>query len=75
MARASHRIEKAQAQLSLEAAMAQEMRIDGALEHGQAESRNDKVFHLLPDKFGVCLLGFHDHVPQWGDEVPRVTET
>jgi hypothetical protein len=44
---------EAEAQLSFEATVAQEMGIDGAVEHGEAQLRDENVFHLLPDLSSV----------------------
>jgi hypothetical protein len=40
---------EAEPQLPFETAMAQEMGIDGAVEYGEAQPRDENVFHLLPD--------------------------
>lgn len=44
---------EAEAWLGFEATVAEEMRVDGAVEHGEAESRSENVFHLLPDFGGI----------------------
>lgn len=40
---------EAEPQLRFETAVAQEMGIDGAVEHREAQLRDENVFHLLPD--------------------------
>jgi hypothetical protein len=50
---------EAQSELAFEAAVAEQMRIDGALENGEAETGNDQVFQLFPEAFGI---GFVFHV-------------
>ena len=50
---------EAEAQLPFETAMAQEMGIDGAVEYGEAELRDENVFHLLPDFGSVECFVFH----------------
>ena len=44
---------EAQARLSFKAAVAQEMRIDTAIEDGETQTRGENVFHLLPDLMGI----------------------
>jgi hypothetical protein len=50
---------KAEAEPPFEAAVAQEMRIDGALDDGEAQARDEKIFELFPDVFGVGFFVFH----------------
>jgi hypothetical protein len=54
---------EAEPQLSFQATVAQEMGIDGAVEHREAQSRGENIFHLLPDLGcvggGVGCFGFH----------------
>jgi hypothetical protein len=47
---------KLEAEFSFQAAVAQEMRIDGALDDGQAQARRELVFQLFPDKFSVSVF-------------------
>ena len=65
---------KVEAGFSFEAGVAQEIGIDRAVEYGQAEPRDERVFHLLPDfgrvggrvGSGVGHFGFHGQVPEEG---------
>lgn len=61
---------KVEAGFSFEAGVAQEIGIDRAVEYGQAEPRDKRVFHLLPDfgsvGRGVGHFGFHGQVPEEG---------
>jgi hypothetical protein len=50
---------EAKARLCFEAAMAQEMGIDGPVEDGKAQPGNQNIFHLLPDLHGVDRFKFH----------------
>lgn len=50
---------EAETRLSFEAAVAQKMRIDGAIEHGKAQVRDENVFHLFPELGGVGNFVFH----------------
>jgi len=50
---------KAEAALPFEAAVAEKMRIDGAVRDGQAQPGNEKVLKLFPDMFGVGVFVFH----------------
>src|SRR5436305_6472734 len=53
---------KAQPELALEAAVAEQMRIDRAFEGGDFESRREKVFEFFAHLYSVDLLGFHRFV-------------
>jgi hypothetical protein len=50
--------------LSLEAAMAEEMRIDGAVDRGQAQTRHKQVLDLLAHLFSVGFFVFHGFDPE-----------
>jgi hypothetical protein len=54
---------KVEAGISFEAGVAQEIGIDRAVEYGEAQPRDKRVFHLLPDfgsvGGGVGCFGFH----------------
>jgi hypothetical protein len=50
---------KAEPPFSFEAAMPQEMIINSAVDHGQAQPRGETVFELFQDAFGVGLFVFH----------------
>jgi len=50
---------KVEAGFSFEAGVAQEIGIDRAVEHGEAELRDENVFHLLPDFCSVGCFVFH----------------
>jgi len=39
--------------------VAQEMRIDGAVNDGEAQPRDEQVFQLFPDLCGVGFFVFH----------------
>ena len=49
---------KAEAEPAFEATVAQEMRIDGAVDDRQAQARDKMVFQLFPDEFGVGFFVF-----------------
>jgi len=53
---------KAQPELALEAAVAEQMRIDRAFEGGEFEARREKVFEFFAHLYSVDLLGFHRFV-------------
>src|SRR5260370_36307054 len=53
---------KLEAEFSFQAAVAQEMRIDGALDDREAQARGELVFQLFPDKFSVRFFGFHGSI-------------
>ena len=44
--------------------MPQEMTINSAVDHGQAQPRGEKVFQLFPEVFGVGFFVFHGHGPE-----------
>lgn len=50
---------EAEARLSFEAAVAQEMRIDGPIEDGKTQPHNEYVLHLLPDVRGIDHFDVH----------------
>lgn len=56
---------KPQPEFSFKAAVAEEMRVDGAVEHGHSQPREDEVFHLLPNMFSVGLFSIHGRDPVW----------
>ena len=56
---------KAEAELPFEAGMAQEMRIDRAVDDGEAEARDEIVFQVFPELFGVGFFVFHGLGPEW----------
>jgi hypothetical protein len=53
---------KAQPETTFETAVAQEVRINDAINHREAKQRHDIIFQLFPDKFGIGFLGFHRQV-------------
>lgn len=44
---------------AFQAAVPQEMGIDGAVKDREAQLRRELVFQLFPDKFGVRFFDFH----------------
>lgn len=52
-----------QARLPFEAAMAEQMIIDGAVGDTEAQARREIILELLADEFGIGLFGFHDFSP------------
>jgi hypothetical protein len=42
--------------------MAQQIGIDGALLHAQAETRGENILKLHPEEFGVQFFGFHGRI-------------
>ena len=50
---------KLEPKVSLEAAVAEEMRVDRAVGGGQAETRDQEVLELFPHVFGVGFFGWH----------------
>ncbi len=44
---------------AFEAAVPQEVRIDGAFDDGEAQPRDEKILELFPDVFGVGFFVFH----------------
>jgi hypothetical protein len=55
---------KVEPELPFEAAVAQEMRIDSAVDDRQAKLRNDEVFQLFPDEFSIRFFVFHGLDPE-----------
>jgi len=53
--------------------MAEKMGINGALEHGQAQAGDERIFHLLPNVFGVRFFVFHSYDPS--ERMRRLRET
>ena len=51
---------KAEAGLAFETAVAQEMPVNDAVGHGEAEARDGMIFDLLPEEFSIGFFGFHD---------------
>jgi len=43
--------------------VAQKTRIDGAVDNGEAQPRDEKILELFPDEFGVRLFDFHGSAP------------
>jgi len=50
---------KPEPELPFQAAVPQQMRIDGTLREGQAQPRDEMVFQVFPDLFSVGLFVFH----------------
>lgn len=50
---------KAEAEPPFQAAVPQEMTIDGAVDHGKAQPRHELVFQVFPELFGVRFFLFH----------------
>ncbi len=50
---------EAELELAFETAVADEMRIDGAVGDGQAQAREEKVLELLPKMFDIHFFAFH----------------
>jgi len=65
---------EAEPDLSLEAAVAEEMRIDGAVGDGQTQPGNEKVFDVLPDALGVGFFVFHGLSPEFAGAGARRSE-
>jgi len=55
---------KAEPELPFEPAVAHKMRIDSAVDDGQVQARDEIVFQLFPDVFGVGLFVFHGSGPE-----------
>jgi hypothetical protein len=55
---------EAEAELAFETAVAEEIRIDGAVREGQAQPGNEKVFEVFPDLCGVGFFVFHGLGPE-----------
>jgi hypothetical protein len=58
---------KTEAEPPFEAAVAQEMRIDGALDDREAQAQDEKVLELFPEVFGVGFFVVHG----WSSEHAR----
>ena len=50
---------EAELELAFEAAVADEMRIDGAVGDGQTQPREEKVLELYPKLFDIEFFAFH----------------
>jgi len=50
---------EAELELTFETAVAEEMRIDGAVGDGQAQAREEKVLELYPKMFDIQFFAFH----------------
>jgi len=50
---------KTETACAFEAAVAKQMRIDGAVNDGEAKTRNEKIFELLPNLEGIGFLVIH----------------
>src|SRR5260370_31756641 len=48
--------------------MAQQIGIDGALLHAQAETRGENILKLHPEESGVQFFGFHDLIQRWNGD-------
>jgi hypothetical protein len=66
---------KTEAELSLEAAVPEKMIVDGAVDDGKAEARDEQVFDLFAHEFGIGFFGFHDGILKVKLRVERKTET
>lgn len=55
---------KVEPKLALEAGVPEEVIIDGTVDNGQAQARNEKVFDLFACKFSVRFLVIHDLDPK-----------
>jgi hypothetical protein len=66
---------KTEAELSLEAAVPEKMKVNGAVDDGKAEARDEKVFDLFAHEFGIGFFGFHGWDPERKLRVERKTET
>jgi len=53
---------EAELELAFEAAVADEMRIDGAVGDGEAQPGEEKVLELYPEAFDVQFLAFHRRI-------------
>ncbi len=53
---------KMKARLAFEAAVPEEVVINGSVGGGEAQTRRKSVLELLANEFGVGLLGFHDEI-------------
>ena len=50
---------EAELELAFETAVAEEMRIDGAVGDGQAQAREEKVLELYPKMLDIQFFAFH----------------
>src|SRR5258708_40331864 len=48
--------------------MAQQIGIDGALLHAQAETRGENILKLHPEESGVQFFGVHDMIQRWNGD-------
>ena len=48
--------------------MPQKMRIDRAVDNGEAQPRHEMILELFPDVFGVRFFVFHDVRPERSSE-------
>jgi hypothetical protein len=62
---------KAEAGLSFQTAMPQEMWIDHAVGDGEPQAWSEQVLALFPDVFGVRFFVFHSSDPKWELEESR----
>jgi hypothetical protein len=59
---------KAELRLDFESAMAKQMGINRAIDHGKTELGRQQVFHLFPDECSVDGFTFHGFSPVVGVE-------
>jgi len=52
-----------ESELAFQASVAQEMRVDGAVGAGEAQPRDEQVFDLFVNEFGVGFFDFHNVSP------------
>src|SRR6266851_4203361 len=50
---------KAETELAFEAAMAEKMRVDGAVDHGKVQAGRQPVFHLFPHLYNIEFFVVH----------------
>jgi hypothetical protein len=50
---------KVELQLSFQASVTKEMRINSTVDKGEGQTRRKKVLQLFPHEFGVWFSGFH----------------
>ena len=50
---------KAEPELAFEAAMAEKMRVDGAVDHGKVQPGRQQVFHLFPHLYSIEFFVVH----------------
>ena len=55
---------KAEAELPFEPIVAQKMRMDGAVDDGEAQRRDEKILELFPNEFAVETFVFHGSGPE-----------